>query len=227
MSYALAPYETRQYFDDNGDPLNGGLVYTWLSGTATPATTYSNSTGTQNTNPIVLSASGRAQIYLDPSHAYKFNVTTALGVAVGYTVDPVNAVNAGSSGLGEIFVFGSNSASPITNTSYVSGATFDKLQPGSGVYAADAANIPAGTYKLQVTGLIPAGGTLTVAIVNLSDGAPDTPLETCAATSTTGQVVTSGAITFGAAGTTKLYGIKPKVSANSGYLKYAALVRTA
>lgn len=227
MSYALAPYETRIYLDDNGDPLNGGFVYTYVTGSSTPATTYSDSSGTQNTNPIELDSSGRCQIYLNPAVAYKFSVTDADGNPVGYTVDPVNAVNAGTSGLGEIFVFGSNSSSPITQTSYASGATFDKLQPGSAVYAVDTANLPAGTYKLQVTGVQTTSGTLTVAIVNLSAGAPDTPLATCAVTSTTGEVVTSAAITFPAGGSTSQFGIKPKVSANSGYLIGAALVRTA
>ncbi len=41
-------------------------------------------------------------------------------------------------------------------------------------------------------------GTLTVALVNLSDGAPDSPLATCTITSLTGGVDTSDAIAFAA-----------------------------
>ncbi len=225
-TYQLAAYEQRQYFDDSGDPLDGGFVYVQLSGTSTPATTYSNSTGTQNTYPIELDSAGRCVIYLDPAHSYKFSLTDALGNPVGDTIDPVNPVNGGSSGIGEIFAFGSQSASPITQTSYPSGATFDKLQPGSSVFSVDSATLT-GTYKLQATGVQTSSGTLTVALVDLSSGAPDTPIATCAITSVTGEVATSAAITFGASGVARQYGIKTKVSANSAFLIGAALIRTA
>ncbi len=225
-TFQLAAYEQRQYFSDSGDPLDGGFVYVQLSGTSTPATTYSNSTGTQNTYPIELDSAGRCIIYLDPAHSYKFFMTDALGNSVGDTIDPVNPANGGSSGLGEIFAFGSQSASPITATTYASGATFDTLQPGSSVFSADSATLT-GTYKLQVTGVQDTSGTLTVALVDLSSGAPDTPIATCAVTSTTGEVATSAAITFGASGVARSYGLKAKVSANTGFLIGAALIRTA
>lgn len=224
-TYTLAPYEARQYFDGNGDPLAGGFVYTWVTGSATPLQTFSNSTGTLNTNPIELDSEGRCRIYLLPQ-AYKFTLTDADGVPVGLTMDPVTAVDAGASGLGEIFTFGSNAAAAITQTSYASGATFDKLQPGSAVFQADSANL-SGTYKIQITGLMTTSGTLTVAIVDLSSGAPDTPLAEATLTSLTGAVATSGAITFGASGVDRNYGIKPKVSANTGFLIGASLIRTA
>ncbi len=225
-SLALSPYEQRQYSGDDGVPLDGGFVYVQLSGTSTPATTYSSATGTQNTYPIQLDSGGRCIIYLDPAHAYKFSVTDALGNPVGNTIDPVNAINAGTAGLGEIFVFGSNSSALISNTSYASGATFDKLQPGSAVYPIDSAALAAGIYVIQATGVMNAAGTLTVAIVNLSDGAPDTPLATATITSLTGAVAQSGAISFGLPGSVKQFGIKCKVSANTGFLISVALVRT-
>lgn len=225
MAYTLAPYEQRQYFDDDGNPLAFGHVYTYVTGSSTPATTYSTSTGTANSNPVVLDAAGRCRIYLD-ALSYKFILTDANDVPVGLTMDPVTAVNAGDSGLGEIFSFGSNSSSPVTATSYASGATFDTLHPGTSVFSEDSANL-SGTYKLQATGVQVTGGTLTIALVDLSSGAPDTPIATCTITSTTGAVATSSAITWGAAGVARNYGIKTKVSANSGYLIGAAIIRTA
>jgi len=49
-----------QFFDNNGDPLSGGLLYSYASGTTTPLATYTSSTGlTANTNPIVLDSAGR------------------------------------------------------------------------------------------------------------------------------------------------------------------------
>ena len=64
----LSPYPMLQFFDDNGDPLSGGLLYSYEAG-ATPAeasekVTYKDAAGTQNTNPIVLDAAGRAQVWL-------------------------------------------------------------------------------------------------------------------------------------------------------------------
>jgi len=226
MPYTLAPYDQRQYFDDNGNPLAGGFVYTYLSGTSTPATTYSDSTGTPNSNPIELDSSGRTQaIYLD-ALSYKFVLKDADGVAVGFPIDPVTSVAVGAgAGVGSIFTFGGNPAAAVTTTGYPSGATFDTLHPGTAVYVVDSADL-VGTYALQANGLMFTGGTLTVAIVNLIDGAPDTPLATCSITSLTGEVATSGAITFASGGVEKQYGIKVKVSANTGFAWGISLIRT-
>jgi|SRR6185295_8617269 len=227
-TYGLSQYEQRQYFDDNGDPLAGGFVFTYLSGTSTPATTYSDSIGTPNANPVVLSAAGRCRIFLQPI-AYKFILTDANLVPVGLTMDPVTAsasavgVNAG---LGEAFTFEGNSQAAVTLAAYPSGATFDMLHPGTAVLLEDSNNL-VGTYVLRATGVVD-GGTLTVAVVNLSDGAPDTPLATLTITSTTGEVSTSGVITFGAAGIAKRYGIKTKMTGvNTGFAWGIVLVRTA
>ncbi len=227
MSYTLAPYVFWQSLDGTGVALALGTVSVYLAGTATPATTYSNSTGTTNAWPVQLDSEGRAVIYLDPAFTYKFIVKNAAGATIpGGTQDVVAAVGAGSAGLGSVFEFGGFGSSPISVTSYPSGSTFDFLHPGTAVYPVDSANL-VGTYVLQCTGLMVTSGTLTVALMNLSDGSPDTPIATATITSLTGAVATSTAITFGAAGTAKNYGVKCKVSANSGYAWGAKLVRTA
>jgi len=227
MSYTLAPYVFWQSLDGTGVALALGTVSVYLAGTSTPATTYTTSTGTANAWPVQLDSEGRAVVYLDPAISYKFVIKNAAGVVIpGGTQDVIAAVGAGSAGLGAIFEFGGLGSSPITVTTYPSGATFDFLHPGTAVYATDSATLT-GTYVLQVTGVMVTSGTLTVALVNLSDGSPDTPIATATITSLTGAVATSTAITFGAAGTVKNYGIKTKVSANSGYAWGAKLVRTA
>jgi len=49
-----------QYFDNSGEPLVNGLIYFYESGTTTLKTTYSDINQTvANTNPVVLTASGR------------------------------------------------------------------------------------------------------------------------------------------------------------------------
>ena len=71
-----------QFFDNNGVPLSGGLLYTYLAGTTTPAVTYTSSLGNiSNSNPIVLDASGRPpnEIWLNGSITYKFVLQTATG----------------------------------------------------------------------------------------------------------------------------------------------------
>ena len=94
------------------------------------------------------------------------------------------------------------------------------------MFSVDSANL-VGSFAIQATGLMTVGGTLTVAIVNLSDGAPDVPLADLTITSLTGEVATSAAITFAAPGATKQYGIKAFVTANAGFAWGIKLLRIA
>ncbi|MFA5127291.1 MAG: hypothetical protein WC465_04850 [Patescibacteria group bacterium] len=74
MSVKLSPIPRKQFTDVNGDPLNGGKLFYYLSGTSTKATTYSNSAGTvPNSNPIILDGSGRSPvaIYFTDGVAYE------------------------------------------------------------------------------------------------------------------------------------------------------------
>jgi hypothetical protein len=87
MSVSLSPYAGAgaQFFDNNGNPLAGGKIYTYAAGTTTPAATYTTYTGgTANANPIVLDSAGRtpAQIWLTAGSSYKFVLETALGVTI-------------------------------------------------------------------------------------------------------------------------------------------------
>lgn len=53
-----------QFADQNGAPYAGGTVYTYIPGGTTPKTTWQDPTQTvPNTNPIVLDAAGRANIW--------------------------------------------------------------------------------------------------------------------------------------------------------------------
>jgi len=71
-----------QFFDNSGNVLTGGLIYTYAAGTTTPLVTYTSATGvTPNSNPIVLDAAGRppSQIWLI-SASYKFVLQNANAV---------------------------------------------------------------------------------------------------------------------------------------------------
>lgn len=61
-----------QEFDADGNPLAGGKVYTYEAGTTTPKTSYTTAAATvPNANPVILDASGRADIWLDGTYQIK------------------------------------------------------------------------------------------------------------------------------------------------------------
>lgn len=78
----LMPPAVLRFYDADGLPLALGKVYTYLAGTSTPVTTYSNAAGTiANANPIILDAAGRCTIYI-PAQSIKIVVKTADDVEV-------------------------------------------------------------------------------------------------------------------------------------------------
>lgn len=75
-----------QFFDDNGVPLAGGLLYTYAAGTTTAAATYTSVTGlSANPNPIVLDAGGRVpnEVWLTVNSSYKFILEDSNNVLIG------------------------------------------------------------------------------------------------------------------------------------------------
>lgn len=94
---SLSPQFDQQFFDNNGDPLAGGFVYTYAAGTTTPLAAYTDSSGNfAQTNPIVLDGNGRAPIWL-LNIGYKFVLKDSASVTI-LTVDNVNpfAIGAGT-----------------------------------------------------------------------------------------------------------------------------------
>lgn len=83
-----------QYFDNSGNVLSGGLLYTYAPGTTTPKTTYTDENlSVPNANPIVLDSAGRCVIFLADGEEYKFVLQTSAGVTIK-TVDEVKSPTA-------------------------------------------------------------------------------------------------------------------------------------
>lgn len=98
MTVSLSPFYGvgGQLFDNNGNPLAGGKIYTYLAGTTTPAATYTTSAGNiAHTNPIVLDGAGRVpsgEIWLTSGISYKFVVEDSANNLIG-TFDNVKGIN--------------------------------------------------------------------------------------------------------------------------------------
>jgi hypothetical protein len=75
-----------QFFTDDGVPLSGGLLYTYVAGSTTPLTTYTSNIGVvTNSNPIVLDSAGRVpyEIWLLEGTVAKFILQNAQAVQIG------------------------------------------------------------------------------------------------------------------------------------------------
>ena len=91
---SLSPTPKLQFFDLNGAPLSGGLLYTYEAGSTTPLATYTDSTGVSaNTNPIVLDSRGEANVWLGVD-SYKLALYTSAGVLI-WTVDNIRVIGLG------------------------------------------------------------------------------------------------------------------------------------
>ena len=97
---SLSPTPKLQFFDLNGAPLSGGLLYTYEAGSTTPLATYTDSTGLiANTNPIVLDSRGEANVWLGAA-IYKFALYTSASVLI-WTVDNINGSTFGVDAVGD------------------------------------------------------------------------------------------------------------------------------
>jgi hypothetical protein len=101
MNVALSPIlgAAGQLFNDNGDPLAGGKIFTYLAGTTTPAATYTTSQGNiAHSNPIILDGAGRVptgEIWLQFNVSYKFVINDSNNVLIG-SYDNIGGVSTGA-----------------------------------------------------------------------------------------------------------------------------------
>jgi hypothetical protein len=119
MTETLSPLPVQAFLNNNGQPLVGGLLYTYAAGTNTPLATYTSSSGlTPNTNPIVLDYRGSCQIWIPPNTAYKYILNDSFGNLI-WSVDQI--INAqlitlyGGVDSGVVNAYVLNYAAPFTS----------------------------------------------------------------------------------------------------------------
>ncbi len=108
MSVNLSPVggAAVQFFDNSGNVLTGGKLYTYAAGTTTAQATYTSNTGiTNHTNPIILDAAGRVpaggEIWLTDGINYKFVLKDANDVLLG-TYDNITGINSSAKSQGYV-----------------------------------------------------------------------------------------------------------------------------
>jgi hypothetical protein len=133
---SLTPAPVSQFFDANGNPLAGGKLYTYITGTTTPLATYTSRAGAANTNPIVLNYRGEANIWL-VNKLYTFVLKDAFDVTI-WTVDGVGSISSGFFNVMDYGAIGNG----IADDTAAFKATIVAATAGGVIYA------PAGSYKL-------------------------------------------------------------------------------
>lgn len=69
----LSPVPVQRFYDNGGNPLVGGKLFTYQAGTTTKQSTFTDSTGvTPNANPTILDYRGEARVWIPPNVAYKY-----------------------------------------------------------------------------------------------------------------------------------------------------------
>jgi len=152
MSVNLSPIgNSEQFFDNNGIPLSGGLLYAYQAGSSTPLATYTTISGTvANANPIVLNSSGRLdnEVWLTYGYFYKFVLQDSLGSLLG-TYDNIYGI------VGVQTAVGTTIPTGIISLWYGAIGSVP-----SGWYLCDGAN---GTPDLRDKFVVGAGSTYSVA----------------------------------------------------------------
>lgn len=115
-----------QFFDNNGNPLSGGKLFTYAAGTTTNQATYTSSSGnTAHTNPIVLDAAGRvpggSEVWLIIGSAYKFIAKTSTDVQL-WSADNITGI-AGASSIQNFVGTGAQTVFTLSNAPFSENTT--------------------------------------------------------------------------------------------------------
>jgi hypothetical protein len=179
MAVFLSPIgNDAPFVDSSGNPLSGGLLYTYEAGSATPATTYTTSAGSvANANPIVLSANGYpasggsvVSIWLTATQSYKFTLKTSAGVEV-WSRDNIDGINDQSVSIDE-WVAGPTATYTSATTFTVVGDQTTTFHEGRRLKIVDAGGTKyftiTGSAYTTLTTVTVAGDSLSTPITSVS-----------------------------------------------------------
>jgi len=165
-----------QFFDNNGVPLAGGLIYTYAAGTTTPQATYTSSSGTiAQSNPIVLNSAGRVavgEVWVSEGVTYKFVLKDSTGTTIG-TYDNINSTyvagdlaNTTDPALGDALVGFRQSNSSGNLTGAVGRTVHQKLQESVSVLdfgaVGDGVTDDYAAFTAAIAALPAKGGTIYI-----------------------------------------------------------------
>jgi hypothetical protein len=166
MPYYLSPIGNSQILDANGNPLVGGTIETYLAGTSTPETTYTDDTGgTAQGVVMTLNSLGRptlGPVWMLGGVALKFIIKNALGVVQPPTFDDILGVGDIASTTDQWIVY---SAAPtyISATSFsLVGDQTNTFQAGRRLRTINAG----GTVYSTIRSSSFAAGITTVTVIN-------------------------------------------------------------
>lgn len=207
-SVSISPvFNGAQFFDNLGQPLNGGKLFQYEAGSfSVQRTSYADDTGTTpNSNPIVLNSSGRmtTDIWLEDGYAYNLVLTMPDGTTVLESVDDIIGVVPSTTGGG---------GPTVIWTPLVEAPTF--VSPTEFIVTGNYTTEFAVNNRVRVTYAGPtylyatvsavqtAGGNTQVTLVN--DNSPQTALMTGVSWSALvaiGRTVDAGAVAYNSPGT--------------------------
>lgn len=198
----ISPLPIQHFVDSNGNALTGGLLFTYVAGTTTKQTTFTDSTGnTANTNPVVLNSRGEANVWMAQGQTYKFVLAPSTDTDPPsnpiWTVDNLQPGGLAAIASGSILGNSSGSPAPATAQTVGSGLT---LSGGSLT-----ANFQtAGTGIALNTGTVSAilRGYISGLILSNDSGTPNTILDISAGECTD----STGAVAIALAAFTKTTG---------------------
>jgi len=137
----LTPAPKTAFVNAAGEPLVGGRLYTYIAGTTTLQTTYTDSTAaTANTNPVILDSRGEANVWLGGA-IYKFVLKDATDALI-WSVDNISAPTAAVSPVlsGNVSISSDTPSAALTITQLGTGAALrvqDSADPDSTPFLID------------------------------------------------------------------------------------------
>ena len=181
MAVNLSPVggAAAQFFTNNGTPLAGGKLFTYLAGTTTPVPSYTTSAGNVNhTNPIILDSAGRVpsggEIWLADVLSYKFVLKDSTDVTIA-TYDNLIGINSNIVNYSnQIETFTATAAQTVVTLTapYVPGAnSLQVFVDGLRMYLGDYTETSTTTITFATA--FTGGENILVAITNVISSAVD------------------------------------------------------